>query len=108
MEGMGTGGRIVVFTGMLEGIGTVSEFMDVHGVVCGGILDRDIGKAEEFCLNHGSAVRGIVKFSQAAYLRIFRAASYPGDGLRSVIFQKMNKGQSRSDLLILHSDKFPF
>lgn len=108
MERMGLGGRVVVFAGVLEGIGAVSEFMDMHGVIRGGILDGNIGKAEEFCLNHGSAVRGIVKFSQTAYLRIFRAAGYPGDGLRSVVFQKLNKGQPGSNLLILHSDIFPF
>ena len=58
--------------------------MDMHGIEIGRILFVNIGQAEDFRFRQDTAVWGVIKFNQAAQLRIGTVSGHPCYGTGAV------------------------
>lgn len=93
---------IVVCSGPGKLPGTIAGLMDMHGIIICRTGHVDIGKAKDLRFHQGSSVRRIIEFYQAADLRGLASAADPGCGLRAILFQDLDKGETRC-CFVLHT-----
>ena len=108
MLGMRPGIWIVMVAGSGKIFRTITVFMNVEGIETSASGIRNSRKVEDLGFNKDSAVGGLIEFYQSADLRISRTTLKPGNGLRAILLEKMDKGETGSRMWIRHSGSFSF